>query len=84
MLPRLRPINLTRIESLVDHDDFIFELKRDGFRAVAYIENGGWELVSRRQRDRLPRYLRPQSISMRCEMLDAFRYRREADASLQV
>ena len=53
MLPRLRPINLTRIENLVDHDDFIFELKRDGFRAVAYIENGGWELVSRRQGDRL-------------------------------
>jgi bifunctional non-homologous end joining protein LigD len=47
-LPRIQPINPTRIEDPFDHDNFVFELKHDGFRAVAYIENGKCELVSRK------------------------------------
>lgn len=31
-----------------DHNDWIFELKYDGFRALAYVEDGQCELVSRR------------------------------------
>jgi bifunctional non-homologous end joining protein LigD len=30
-----------------DSDDYIFELKIDGFRSLAYIENGQCELLSR-------------------------------------
>jgi bifunctional non-homologous end joining protein LigD len=49
MLPRVQPINPTRIAAPFDHDDFLFELKHDGFRAVAYIENGDCRLISRKQ-----------------------------------
>jgi ATP-dependent DNA ligase len=31
-----------------DHDNYIFELKHDGFRAVAHIAPDGCQLVSRR------------------------------------
>lgn len=44
----LHPINPTRIAAPFDHSNFVFELKHDGFRAVAYIENGKCELVSRK------------------------------------
>jgi len=37
-LPRIQPINPTRIAEPFDHPDWIFEVKHDGFRAVAYIE----------------------------------------------
>ena len=30
-----------------DHSDYVFELKYDGFRAVAYLENGKCQLASR-------------------------------------
>src|SRR5262249_8053069 len=48
MLPRnLRPIRLSRRLEPFDSDQFVFELKIDGFRSLAYIENGQCELVSR-------------------------------------
>ena len=31
-----------------DHPDWFFELKYDGFRALAYVDGGGAKLVSRR------------------------------------
>ena len=31
-----------------DHSDWIFEIKLDGFRALAFIENGVCRLVSRK------------------------------------
>jgi bifunctional non-homologous end joining protein LigD len=34
-----------------DHPDYIFELKHDGFRAIAYLQHGESKLVSRNQRD---------------------------------
>jgi ATP-dependent DNA ligase len=34
-----------------DHPDYIFELKHDGFRAIAYLRNGESKLVSRNQRN---------------------------------
>ena len=49
MLPRISPINPTRIAAAFDHEDWIFELKHDGFRAVAYIEDGTCRLISRKQ-----------------------------------
>jgi ATP-dependent DNA ligase len=49
MLTRVQPINPTRIAAPFDHDDFVFELKHGGFRAVAYVEDGACQLVSRKQ-----------------------------------
>jgi len=49
MLPRITPINPSRIAAAFDHKDFVFELKHDGFRAVAYIEDGTCRLISRKQ-----------------------------------
>jgi ATP-dependent DNA ligase len=47
-LPRnLRPIRLSRRPEPFDSDDYIFELKIDGFRSLAYVENGQCDLVSR-------------------------------------
>jgi hypothetical protein len=36
MLPQIKPINPLLIKAAFDDADFIFELKHDGFRAVAY------------------------------------------------
>src|SRR5262249_16877643 len=48
VLPRnLRLIRLSRRAKPFDSDQFIFESKIDGFRSLAYIENGQCELVSR-------------------------------------
>jgi bifunctional non-homologous end joining protein LigD len=49
MLPRIQPINPTRIAAPFDHADWFFELKHDGFRALAYIEDHGCKLISRKQ-----------------------------------
>jgi bifunctional non-homologous end joining protein LigD len=43
------PATLTLVRQPFDHPDFLFELKHDGFRALAYISNGHCELVSRRR-----------------------------------
>jgi bifunctional non-homologous end joining protein LigD len=48
MLPgNLRPIRLSRRIEPFDSDQFICELKVDGFRALAHIEAGEGRLVSR-------------------------------------
>jgi bifunctional non-homologous end joining protein LigD len=43
----MRPIRLSRRKEPFDSDEFLFELKIDGFRALAHIENGKGELDSR-------------------------------------
>jgi len=40
----MRPIRLSRRTEPFDSDQFIFELKIDGFRSLAYIENGKCDL----------------------------------------
>jgi bifunctional non-homologous end joining protein LigD len=48
MLPRnLRPMRLSRRSEPFDSDHHIFELKIDGFRALAHINEGSGELISR-------------------------------------
>src|SRR5262244_3142986 len=48
MFPRrMRPIRLSRRKEPFDSDAFLFELKIDGFRALAHIEVGKGELISR-------------------------------------
>ena len=39
---------LARLHAPFDHPDWLFELKYDGWRALAYVENGKCRLVSRR------------------------------------
>src|SRR5215469_10375148 len=46
-LPRIRPMRLRLVKEPFDNPDYIFELKHDGFRATAYIENRECRLVSR-------------------------------------
>src|SRR5215831_557755 len=43
----MRPIRLSRRIEPFDSNQFIFELKIDGFRALAHIEAGKGELISR-------------------------------------
>src|SRR5262249_14856885 len=48
MFPRrMRPIRLSRRKEPFDSDEFLFELKINGFRALAHIEVGKGELISR-------------------------------------
>ena len=51
MLPRIHPMRLRLVREPFDHPDYIFELKHDGFRAIAYLQNGESKLVSRNQRN---------------------------------
>lgn len=51
MLPRLDPMRLARRPEPFDHPDWIYEIKFDGFRALAYVENGKCQLVSRRRHE---------------------------------
>ena len=46
ILPRIHPMRL-RIAKPFNDPDYIFELKHDGFRALAYVEEGPCRLVSR-------------------------------------
>src|SRR5437763_2289962 len=43
-----RPMPLVRIPEPFDHPDWLFELKHDGFRALAYVDGHHCRLVSRR------------------------------------
>jgi bifunctional non-homologous end joining protein LigD len=47
MLPPFQPMPLQKRLSAFDDPDWIFELKYDGFRALAYIETGECRLISR-------------------------------------
>jgi bifunctional non-homologous end joining protein LigD len=48
-LPRMDTAQLTLFRTAFNDPDFIFELKVDGFRGLAYIDDGNCELVSRRR-----------------------------------
>src|SRR4026208_2370053 len=48
-LPKLRPMRLAQKPQPFDHPDWIFEIKYDGFRALAYIEDGECKLTSRKK-----------------------------------
>jgi bifunctional non-homologous end joining protein LigD len=48
-LPRFDTAQLTLVREPFDHPDYLFELKHDGFRALAYISEGHCELISRRR-----------------------------------
>src|SRR5262245_54122460 len=43
----LRPMRLLRLPDPFDHEDFVYEVKFDGFRALAHINGHHCQLVSR-------------------------------------
>jgi bifunctional non-homologous end joining protein LigD len=45
---RFKPMPLSSLREPFDDPEWIFELKYDGFRALAYVNGGGAELFSRR------------------------------------
>ena len=49
MLPAIIPAKLARSLEPFDDPDWLFELKHDGFRSLAYLEDGHCRLVSRRR-----------------------------------
>ncbi|MGA8619084.1 MAG: non-homologous end-joining DNA ligase [Candidatus Sulfotelmatobacter sp.] len=52
----IHPMLATSIDEPFDGPDWLFEIKWDGYRAIAFIENGKVRLVSRNQNDLTPRY----------------------------
>jgi bifunctional non-homologous end joining protein LigD len=51
MPAKVRPMLATPIEEPFDNPAWLFEIKWDGYRAVAFIKNGAVRLVSRNQND---------------------------------
>jgi bifunctional non-homologous end joining protein LigD len=47
--PRFDTAQLSLVRTPFDHLDFLFELKHDGFRALAHIWDGNCELISRKR-----------------------------------
>ena len=47
VLPQIQTAKLTRALAAFDDPEWLFELKHDGFRALAYLEDGRCRLVSR-------------------------------------
>jgi bifunctional non-homologous end joining protein LigD len=64
----------TSVEEPFDGPDWLFEIKWDGYRAIAFIENGKVRLVSRNQNDLTHRYPElkdlPQFIKAKTAILD--------------
>ena len=50
MLPRITPLRLGIAQEPFDHPAWLFELKYDGWRALAYLEDGKVQLTSRKGR----------------------------------
>jgi bifunctional non-homologous end joining protein LigD len=70
----IHPMLAESIDKPFDGDDWLFEIKWDGYRAVAFLENGHVRLVSRNQNDLTPRYPElqdlPQFIKAKTSILD--------------
>jgi bifunctional non-homologous end joining protein LigD len=52
----IHPMLAESVENPFDGEDWLFEIKWDGYRAVAFIQNENVRLVSRNQNDLTPRY----------------------------
>jgi len=74
MPTEISPMLATAIEKPFDGDDWLFEIKWDGYRAVAFIENGKARLVSRNQNELTSRYPElkslPVSVKAKTAILD--------------
>jgi bifunctional non-homologous end joining protein LigD len=52
----IHPMLATSVDDPFDGKDWLFEIKWDGYRAVAFVENGKTRLVSRNQNELTARY----------------------------
>jgi bifunctional non-homologous end joining protein LigD len=52
----IQPMLASITEEPFDDPNWLFEIKWDGYRAIAFVENGSARLVSRNQNDLTPRY----------------------------
>lgn len=58
----IHPMLATTVEKAYDDPDWLFEIKWDGYRAVAFIKDGRVRLVSRNQNDLTAQYPELQSL----------------------
>jgi bifunctional non-homologous end joining protein LigD len=70
----IHPMLATPVDEAFDGDEWLFEIKWDGYRAVAFIDAGRCRLVSRNQNDLTPRYPElkdlPQFIKAKQAVID--------------
>ncbi len=74
MPAKIHPMLATSVEKAFDDDAWLFEIKWDGYRAVAFIDHGKLRLVSRNQNDLTKQYPEladlPRHIQARVAILD--------------
>ncbi|MFZ0773340.1 MAG: non-homologous end-joining DNA ligase [Candidatus Sulfotelmatobacter sp.] len=74
MPTEIHPMLATSIDQPFDGPEWLFEIKWDGYRAIAFIENGKVRLVSRNQNELTPRYPElkdlPQFVKAKNAILD--------------
>jgi bifunctional non-homologous end joining protein LigD len=56
MPTKIHPMLAESVEKAFDGEEWLFEIKWDGYRAIAFIDGGKVRLVSRNQNDLTPRY----------------------------
>ena len=70
----IHPMLATLVDEPFDNDDWLFEIKWDGYRAIAFIEGDRLRLVSRNQNDLTKAYPElqeiPQHVRARTAILD--------------
>ena len=70
----IHPMLATSVDKPFDGPEWLFEIKWDGYRAVAFIENGKVRLVSRNQNELTARYPElkdlPKSVKAKTAILD--------------
>jgi bifunctional non-homologous end joining protein LigD len=64
----IRPMLATPWEEPFDSDDWLFEIKWDGYRAVAFIRNGKVRLVSRNQTE-IPKHVKAKTAVLDGEIV---------------
>jgi bifunctional non-homologous end joining protein LigD len=71
---KIHPMLAESVEKAFDGVEWLFEIKWDGYRAIAFIDGGKVRLVSRNQNDLTPRYPElkemPQFIQAKTAILD--------------
>jgi bifunctional non-homologous end joining protein LigD len=74
MPPVIHPMLAMPVNEAFDSPEWLFEIKWDGYRAVAFLDNGGMRLVSRNQNDLTARYPElkhlPQFVQAKQAILD--------------
>jgi bifunctional non-homologous end joining protein LigD len=70
----IHPMLATSVDKPFDGPEWLFEIKWDGYRAVAFIEDGKFRLVSRNQNELTQRYPElkdlPKSVKAKTAILD--------------